>query len=193
VARALESAGICRGYSELLTVWAGIMLWQWSAKTHVSGEMRWSLYGGAFLAISFWNCHQAVGRAEAAETAAKKLQSPAPLRKFAEEPEAMIAHLGDPKLLTAMLVVGYHDKWIAIAGTVEFAGGTHVTLILVRGQRVNLRFSDTEESKLRDFRRGQYLSAICRIRPSYSHSGVALENAELVRLDPYRTVLARVS
>jgi len=43
------------------------------------------------------------------EVAASKSESPPSI--FAEEPEALIVHLSNPRLLTEMQVVSYIDKW----------------------------------------------------------------------------------
>jgi hypothetical protein len=182
-------------YSDLVLVWTGIALWEHDTKTRLSAETHWILYGGGCAVISFWNWHKATARAEAAEAATKAAaeKSEPPARSFAQWPEALLAQLRDPKTLTAMQVVPYYDKWITIAGRVDCNACGFVTLILDRGQRVNIRFDAGQESKLQDARKGQYLTAICQIRPAYSHSRVALENGEVVQLAPYRAQLARVS
>jgi hypothetical protein len=182
-------------YSELATIWAGITIWEYATKTRLSAETRWSLYAGAFAAISFWNWHKATARAEAAEAAARAAATKpeTPPRTFAEDPESLMAQLRDPKTLTAMQVVPYYDKWIYISGRMEFAACGSATLLLERGQRVNLRFDAGQERRLRDVRRGQYMSAVCQIRPSYSHSRVAMENGEVVRVGPLPAILQRVS
>jgi hypothetical protein len=186
------------GYSNLATVWAGIVVWEWIAKTKLSADTQWQLYAGGFIAISFSNWYKAMARAEAAERKPEKQKTP---RVFAENPEALIEQLRDPKTLTDLQVVPYYDKWIAISGRVEFVacGPSFFAAGLIldrdrlrRGQRVNLRFDAGQESRLRDVRQGQYLTAVCQIRPSYSHSRAALENGEIVRVEPF-PILARVS
>jgi hypothetical protein len=185
ILRVLEFA---RGYSNLTVVWAGIVLWEAIAKTKLPSDTKWQLYAGGFIGISFVNWCKAAARVEAAPSKSEK-----PPRVFAEEPEALIAHLSNPKLLTQMQVVSYIDKWITVVGTVEFVTdrcALPLTLRLDRGQRAHLRLADTEESLLRDMRQGQRLTAVCQIRPSYSHSRVTLENCEVVRVG---AILARVS
>lgn len=188
------------GYSEMAVLWACIALWESHYHTQLAAETQWNLYAGAFIAISFWNWHKVMARAEAAEAAPPTAEPETPPRIFAEDSEALIAHLSDPKRLTQMQVISYLDKWMVISGTVEFADGApacdgnHVTLILDRGQRVNLRLADSEESRPRKVGPGDRLTAVCQIRPAYSHARVVLENGEVVRLvAPYRAPLLRVS
>ncbi len=182
------------GYTDLLFVLVGIAAWESYYRQPVSADTRWSLYVVLLLAISFRNWQKATARAEAAEAAlegaARKPATPA--RNFVEDPETLLAQLRDPKTLTRMQVVPYYDKWITIAGRVECAACAYVTLTLASGERVNVRFDASQESTLKDVRKGEYLTAVCQVRFSYSHSRVALENGEVVRLAPYRT-LARVS
>jgi hypothetical protein len=176
------------GYSELTVLWAGIVLWEALTKTKLPADTKWQLYAGGFIGMSFVNWRKATARIEVAASKSEK-----PPRIFAEEPEALIAHLSDPKLLTQMQVVSYIDKWITVAGTVEFVTdrcALPLTLRLDRGQRVHLRFAETEESRLREVRQGQRLTAVCQIRPSYNHARVALENCEVIRLG---AILAKVS
>jgi hypothetical protein len=185
------------GYSEMAVLWACIALWESHYHMQLQAQTQWSLYAGAFIVISFWNWHKATMRAEAAEVAAATAEPEAPPRVFAEDSEALIAHLSDPKRLTQMQVIAYLDKWIVISGTVEFApacDGRHVALILDRGQRVNLHLADSEENRSRKAIPGDRLTAVCQIRPAYSHARVALENGEVVRVvAPYRARLLRVS
>jgi hypothetical protein len=170
------------------------VVWEWIAKAKLPTDTQRQLYAGAFIAISFLNWYKATARAEAAERKDEKQEKPP--RAFAENPEGLIQQLRDPKTLTDMQVVPYYDKWIAVSGRVEFVacGPSFFAagLILKHGQRVNLRFDASQESRLRDVRQGQYLTAVCQIRPSSSHSRAALENGEIVRVEPF-PILARVS
>jgi hypothetical protein len=188
------------GYSEMVVLWACIALWESHYHRQLPAETQWSLYAVAFIGISFWNWHKATARAEVAQVASLTVESKTPAWIFAEDSEALIAHVSDPKRLTQMQVISYLDKWIVISGTVEFGDGapacdgSHVTLILDRGRRVNLRLADSEESRPRKVRPGDRVTAVCQIRPAYSHARVALENGEVIRLvAPYRAHLAKVS
>ena len=183
---------VCRfayGYTELAFVWTGILTWEWLTKTHLSADVKSSLYAGGFISISFWNWHKATARAEAAETAVAKRETPPHV--FAEEPEALTAHLRDPKLLSRMQVVTYLEKWIVVTGTVEGAGGTDLVIAPQRGSRVSLHFP--AESQSSDVRIGQPLTAVCQIKPSFAQPWVSLENCELVRTGRKVATLARAS
>jgi hypothetical protein len=175
-------------YWVLLYWWIAIGAWEDSAKHRVSPEIVWSTFVVLFVMASFRNWQKATASAEVAEPAAKREK---PARTFAKEPEVLIAHLSDPKLLTRMQVVTYIEKWIVITGTVEWAGVTDLVIALQRGGRVSVHFSS--ENQLTDVRNGQVLTAVCQIKPSFVQPWVSLETAELVRVPASRPVLARAS
>ena len=114
---------------------------------------------GRLLPFRFWNWHKATVRAETAEAASAKRETP---RVFAEDPDSLIAHLSDPKLLTRMQVVAYLEKWIVLTGTVEGAGGADLVVAPRRGSHVSLHFP--AEGQLSDVRAGQTLTAVCQIK-----------------------------
>lgn len=183
------------GYSEMLTIYAGIFVYEWIAKKPVDTVTQWAICAGAFVAISFWNWQKAVSRAEVAEE--KREESK---RVYADKPGELIAHLSDPSLLTRMQLIPYMDTWIPVEGVVEDRANSltgdaiHVTLRLERGRRVNLQFDMRERDQLRGVRPGQYLSAICRVVTSFAQPWVSLQDGEVVRLGPaLQSVLPRVS
>jgi hypothetical protein len=179
------------GYTELLYLWVIAGAWEDFTKTHLSADTVWSLFGGAFLALSVRNWFKLKARLEAAERAAKKTPEPVVPRVFTDEPERFLAHLSNPKLLTDMQVMAYIDKWIKLRGTVEFAGGPNLTLLLERGQRVNIHFA--ADQPLNSLHRGDSVTTVSRIARSFSEPWLSLEKGELVRASQKRPALARVS
>jgi hypothetical protein len=186
------------GYTEFVYVFAGTLVWESVTKTKLSDGALWSLYAGAFVWLSFWNWHKATARAEAAEKKQPATQSPR--RVFVETPEAVIPLLTDRSSLnlrTFTQMTPYIEKWIAVSGTVEGVAdslvddGIHLSLIVGNGQRVNLRFPGAERSRLGNLLKGQYVTAIGQIPLFWS--SVALENAGLIRVGPFRATLARAS
>jgi hypothetical protein len=178
--------GFLAGYIELLYVWIACGAWEDFTKTHLSAQRVGTLFGCAFVVLSIRNRY----RLKARENAAEPL-TPAPPRIFTDDPASLIAQLSNPKLLTDMQVVCYIDKWITLRGTVDFAGGSTLTLLLESGQRVNLRFA--QQQPLQALRRGDSVTTVSQLARSFSEPWLSFENAELVHVSQKTAPLARVS
>jgi hypothetical protein len=184
------------GYAGLLSVFAGVWVFESLSKSRLSPALEWSLFGGAFLAISFRNWHRANSRARDAERAAAKKQEAAK-RVYAGEPEALLAHLRDPRRFSEIELTCYLEEWLMLSGIVEgvaeslVGDAIYLTLILERGQRINLRFAADDRKQIEKLRVGQVVTAAGQIRGAFPK--FTLENCELLRVAPVRAGLARVS
>jgi hypothetical protein len=178
------------GYIELLYVWIVCGAWEDFTKTHLSGETVASLFGGAFVALSVRNWYRLKRRLEAAQAIRKLPEPPAP-RIFTDDSESLLAQLNNPKLLTEMQVVGYIDKWITLRGTVDFAGGFTLTLILESGQRVNIAFAQVQP--LQSLRRGDSVTTVSQLARSFAEPWLSFKNGELVHTAQKATAVAKAS
>ncbi len=169
------------GYAPLVSVTAGILMWEACTKTHLSAEIEYSLYAGAFAAISFLNWRSAIKKREAAEYALKEEKKRVQAKRvFAEEPEALLDRYEMGRPLDARMV-SYVDQWIRVSG--RFEGTTkslvgdeiHVSVLLQSGRRIPLWFPGESRDRLQVLREGQQLRAVCQVGP-----GLVLGNAELV-------------
>lgn len=169
------------GYAGLLSVTAGILVWEACTRTHLSEEIEWSLYTGAFAAISFVNWRSAIKKAEAAECALKEEKRKVSAKRvFAEEPEVLLDRYEMGRPLDARMV-SYLDKWIRVSGKFEgtaeslVGDAIHVSVLLKSGRRIPIRFPSESRDRLHVLREGQQLRAVCQVGP-----GMVLGNAELV-------------
>ena len=187
-------------HTELLWMGIGIVVWEAYTRTSVPAEMKWRLYGCAFIGASFSNWRRAVLRGQAAEEvlAAEKKKSN-PVRIFVEDSEALIDRYGHTGTLAEKLLAPDLDKWIRVSGAFEgtadaLVGDTiYLSLILENGRRVHLRFPIEARRRLRLLQEGQQLMTACQIRHGYGAGVFALENCELMRVEPLRPLLARAS
>jgi len=185
------------GYGGLLGIFIGVWALDSLVKIRSSPALTWSLYAGAFLAITFRNWHRATLRARDAERKAAAKKPEAAKRVYAIEPEVLLAHLRDSRLLSWMELVRYLEEWLTLAGAVEgvaeslVGDAIYLTLILERGQRVNLRFAPDDREQIEKLRVGQGVTVVGQIKPAFPK--FALENCELLRVAPARAALARVS
>jgi hypothetical protein len=187
-------------HTELLYLWIGIAVWEACTRTAVPAEMKWRLYVGAFIGASFWNWRSAVLRARAVEDAlAAEKKKSNPVRIFVEDSEALIDRYGHTGTLAEKLLTPYLDKWIRVSGAFEgttdaLVGDTiYVSLILENGRRIHLRFPTQARDRLRLLREGRQLTAACQIRHGYGAGVFALENCQLIRVEPLWRILARAS
>ncbi len=187
-------------YRDLLSVWAGILVWEALTKRPLTVEVKWSLYFGAFAAASFFNWRKAESRALAAEAALEaETRKSNPVRIFAENPEGLLERYADTGTLAEKLLVPYLDKWTRISGSFEGAADSllgdavFISLILESGRRVQLRFPPGQRDRLRVLREGQRLTAVCQIRHGHGAGVFTLENCELIEVESFRPALARAS
>src|ERR1051325_5470982 len=101
------------GYKNLVSVFAGIVSWEFITHTTLTSQTRTSLYAGAFIAITFHNWYQASHR-----PAASSLQTSVP-RTFIQNPEFILHRLNDPNLIRDMNVVPYLEKWVLVTARFE--------------------------------------------------------------------------
>ena len=187
-------------YTDLLVVWSGLALWEAFTRKPLPVEIKWSLYSGAFVAASFSNWRKQLLRARTAEAAltAEKRKS-SPVRIFVEDAESLLdryGHTGTPseKLLTPNL-----EKWIQVSGSFEGAADSlagdakFISLILENGRRIQLRFPGDRGHALRLLREGREITVACQILHGYGTGVFVLDNCELIRTEPLRPALARVS
>jgi hypothetical protein len=187
-------------YTDLLVVWSGLLLWEAFAGKPLSVAIKWSSYLGAFVAISFWNWRRQLLRARAAEAAlATEKKELTPARTFTQNPEVLLERYGQTGILSERLLIPYLDKWIQVSGSFEGAAdsligdATFMSLILENGRRIRLRFLGACSYPLRPLREGQQITAVCRIQHGYGAGIFVLDNSELLRTEPSRPALARVS
>jgi hypothetical protein len=188
------------GYTDLLVVWSGLLVWEAFAGKPLSLEIKWSCYVGAFVATSFWNWRQQLRRARAAEAAlAAEKKKLTPARTFVQCPEVLLERYGQTGTLSERLLVPHLDKWIQISGSYEGAADSLVgdaaftSLLLENGRRIQLRFPGDRSYPLRLLRVGQQITAVCQIQHGYGAGIFVLDNCELIRVEPSRPALARVS
>jgi hypothetical protein len=187
-------------YTDLLFVWAGLLFWEALAGKPLSAETKWSSCLGAFVAISFWNWRRQLLRARAAEAAVAGTEKKfTPVRTFVQNPEVLLERYGQTGALSERLLIPDLDKWIQVSGSFEGAADSlvgdamFVSLILENNRRIQLRFPGDRSSPLRLLRVGQRITALCQIQHGYGAGIFVLDNCELVRAEPSRPVLARVS
>ena len=184
----------------LLFVWIFLLLWEPFGGKPLSVEIKWSCYLGAFVAASFWNWRTQLLRARAAESAlAAEKKKLTPTRTFVQNPEVLLERYGHTGTLSEKLLIPYLDKWIQVSGRFEGAGdslvgdATFISLILKNGRRVQLRFPGDRGYPLRLLREGQQITALCQIQHGHGAGIFHLDNCELIRAEPVRLALARVS
>lgn len=148
---------------------------------------EWIVMGVIFYSSCFAAWEKQRRRAEAAEAA----NAPPEKSVFLKEPQAVLDLYGQTGYDAESRLLPYLDKWITVSG--KFAGITeslvqdsmHLSLTLPSGRMVNLRFA-ADRPELRILREGQRITANCQIRHGYGLGVFALENAELVRVEPLR-------
>ena len=187
-------------YTDLLVVWSGLLLLEAFAGQPLSVEIKWSSYLGAFVATSFWNWRKQLLRARAAEAGlAAEKQKLTPARTFVQNAEVLLERYGQTGTLSEKLLIPYLDKWIQVSGSFEGAAhslvgdATFISLILKNSRRIQLRFPGDSSYPLRLLREGQQITALCQIRHGYGAGVFHLDNCELIRTEPSRPALARVS
>jgi hypothetical protein len=185
-------------HMELLWVWMSIMVWEASTGASIPAEMKWSLYGGAFIGASFWNWRREVLRAQAAEEAlAAEMKKSSPVRTFVEDADALIDRYGDTGMLTEKVLVPYLGQWVRVSGAFDGAADAlvgdaiYLSLVLECGRRIHLRFPIEARERLRLLQEGQQLMAACQIRHGYGVGVFALENCELIRVEPINSLRSR--
>ncbi len=187
-------------YTDLLVIWSGLVLWEAFTRRPLPSEIKWSLYSGALVAISFWNWRKQLLRARATEAAlAAEKRKSRPVRIFVEDTEALLERHGHTGTLAEKLLTPCLDKWIQVSGSFEGAtnslagDATFISLILENGRRIQLRFPGDRGRALRLLREGRQVTAACQIQHGYGTGVFVLDNCELIHTELRRPTLALVS
>ena len=185
-------------HAYLVIVWWGILLWEGFTRQKLPMEIKWSLYFGAFAAVSFWNWRKEFFRARDAEAALKAEKSKSsPARIFVENADALLERYGQSGALAEKLLP--LGEWLQISGSFEGAAdslvgdATFVSIILESGRRVQLRFPNNASDSLRLLQKGQQIMAACQVQHGHGLGVFVLDNCELIAAKPLRPSLARAS
>jgi hypothetical protein len=116
-------------------------------------------------------------------------------REFVDDPENVleVAKLTGYDALRGF--APYLDKWMTISGKFEGLAESlqkdvwHLSLLLIDGRRVNLRFAMEHERELRQLRPGQRVTVIGQIQQRGLDQFAPI-NCELVRAEPLRLAYA---
>jgi hypothetical protein len=116
-------------------------------------------------------------------------------REFVDDPEKVleVAKLTGYEALRGF--APYLDKWMKISGKFDGVGeslekdGMHLSILLIDGRRVNLRFAMEHERQLRALRPGQRVTVIGQIQQRGLDQFAPI-NCEFVRAEPLRLAYA---
>jgi hypothetical protein len=178
------------GYTGLLSVYCGVILWQAYTKTPLSSRDKWIIFGAAFLLTTFENWRKQLRKAEAAEERTKP-EPPQP-RAFVADPQTLLNRYGDTGPLADKLLIPDLGKWITVTGRFEAVAESlthdalHVTLTLECGRRIHLRFALDSRAALEALREGQQLTALCQVKEGHALGVYTLDRCEIVRVQPLR-------
>ena len=196
----LEALQFLLQHTNLVWVWIGIVAWEASTGAAIPRDVKWGLYGGAFVVSSFWSWRKAVLRACKAESAlAASKKNSSPVRRFVEDSEAVLDRHGHSGMFAEKRMAEYFGQWISVSGAFEGTvdgivdDAIYLSLTRENGRRLQLLFPAEAREQLRLLREGQQLIAACQIRHGYGAGVFTLENCELVRVEPLRSPLSLAS
>jgi hypothetical protein len=178
------------GYTGLLSVYAGVWVWQSLTKVPLSSQQKWMIFGAAFLLETFDNWRKQVRKTEAAEARTKP--EPPKQREFVADPQSLLERFGDTGMLADKLLIPDLDKWITVTGRFEGVAESlthdalHLSLTLECGRRIHLRFALESGERLEALREGQQITAMCQVQRGHGLGVYTLDRCELIRVQPQR-------